>query len=275
MQTEENIKKAAELIRQADGLLIGAGAGMGVDSGLPDFRGNEGLWRAYPRLGKHRISFVEIANPNAFSDNARLAWGFYGHRLKRYRETQPHEGFSILKRIAEKPAQGVFVFTSNVDGQFQKAGFDESRIAECHGSIHHLQCTIPCSASIWPGNGLSVEIDEENCQLLSDFPVCPECKGLSRPNILMFNDWGWISNRTEMQMERLNKWYRKTSNLVIIEIGAGIHVPTVRRASESFNVPIIRINPDYPDVPKSTDIGLAMGGLDALRRIETRLGQIA
>ncbi len=275
MQTEEKIRKAAELIRQADGLLISAGAGMGVDSSLPDFRGNEGLWRAYPKLGKHRISFVEIANPNAFTDNARLAWGFYGHRLQRYRETQPHEGFAILRKIAEKPVHGAFVFTSNVDGQFQKAGFDEARIAECHGSIHHLQCTIPCSAAIWPGNEVNVEIDEENCQLLSGFPVCPECKGLSRPNILMFNDWGWISNRTEMQMERLNKWYRKVSNLVVIEIGAGVHVPTVRRASESFNVPIIRINPDYPEVPKSGDIGLALGALDALRLIEARIEQSA
>ena len=275
MQIEEKITQAAELILQADGLLIAAGAGMGVDSGLPDFRGNEGLWRAYPELGKHRISFVEIANPNAFSDNARLAWGFYGHRLKRYRETQPHEGFRILKEIAEKRVHGAFIFTSNVDGQFQKAGFDDSRIAECHGSIHHLQCTIPCSASIWTSEGLSVEIDEENCRLLSNFPLCPECHGLSRPNILMFNDWGWISNRTEMQMERLNKWYRKTSRLVVIEIGAGVHVPTVRRASESFNVPIIRINPDYPEVPKSTDIGLALGAIDALRSIKNRIELIA
>lgn len=145
--------------------------------------------------------------------------------MKRYRETQPHEGFRILKEIAEKRVHGAFIFTSNVDGQFQKAGFDDSRIAECHGSIHHLQCTIPCSASIWTSEGLSVEIDEENCCLLSNFPLCPECHGLARPNILMFNDWGWISNRTEMQMERLNKWYRQTSRLVVIEIGAGVHVP--------------------------------------------------
>ena len=275
METDKQIEKAAELIRQADALLIGAGAGMGVDSGLPDFRGNEGLWRAYPKLGKHRISFVEIANPNAFADNARLAWGFYGHRLNRYRETQPHDGFRILQKMAEKLPHRAFVFTSNVDGQFQKAGFDESRIVECHGSIHHLQCCTPCSASIWPADKLSVEVDEENCFLTSPLPVCPECHGMSRPNILMFNDWGWISNRTELQMERLHKWYRQTNHLVVIEMGAGVHVPTVRRASESFNAPIIRINPDYPEVPKSSDIGLAMGALDALRLIAAQLEKTA
>lgn len=174
METDKQIEKAASLIREADALLIGAGAGMGVDSGLPDFRGNEGLWRAYPKLGKHQISFVEIANPNAFADNARLAWGFYGHRLNRYRETQPHDGFRILQDMAKKLPHGAFVFTSNVDGQFQKAGFDESRIVECHGSIHHLQCCTPCSASIWPADKLSVKIDEENCWLTSPLPVCPD-----------------------------------------------------------------------------------------------------
>lgn len=271
MKTETLIAKATALIQQADAMLICAGAGMGVDSGLPDFRGDEGLWRAYPQLGKHRISFVEIANPNAFSDNAWLAWGFYGHRLNRYRKTKPHEGFRILQNIAKTLTHGAFIFTSNVDGQFQKAGFERSRIVECHGSIHHLQCCTPCSTTIWPADDLSVEIDEEHCRLISQLPICPECHGLSRPNILMFNDWHWISRRTEQQMERLHNWYRQTRQLIVLEIGAGIHVPTIRRTSESFHVPIIRINPDYPDVPKSSDIGLAMGAREALRLIQKHL----
>ena len=144
METDKQIEKAASLIREADALLIGTGAGMGVDSGLPDFRGNEGLWRAYPKLGKHQISFVEIANPNAFADNARLAWGFYGHRLNRYRETQPHDGFRILQDMAKKLPHGAFVFTSNVDGQFQKAGFDKRRLFYTQGDYGLFQCNQPC-----------------------------------------------------------------------------------------------------------------------------------
>ena len=60
---EQKIIRSATIIHQADGLLIAAGAGIGVDSGLPDFRGDEGLWKAYPKLGQHHIPFVEIANP--------------------------------------------------------------------------------------------------------------------------------------------------------------------------------------------------------------------
>ena len=113
---------------------------MGVDSGLPDFRGTEGFWRAYPALQEARIDFESIANPAALNDTPELAWGFYGHRLALYRRTVPHAVFAILKRWGERMAKGAFVFTSNVDGQFQKAGFDPQRIHECHGSIHHLQC---------------------------------------------------------------------------------------------------------------------------------------
>ena len=57
------INKAREQIKNADAILITAGAGMGVDSGLPDFRGNEGFWRAYPVIKKLGHSFVDMANP--------------------------------------------------------------------------------------------------------------------------------------------------------------------------------------------------------------------
>ncbi len=149
MDLDERLRAAAQLLREADALLVTAGAGMGVDSGLPDFRGNEGFWKAYPPMAKLGVSFVEMANPWWFDRDPSLAWGFYGHRLNLYRRTVPHEGFKRLLEIGNKKNEGYFVFTSNVDGQFQIAGFDEDRIEECHGSLHHLQCSRPCSQDIW------------------------------------------------------------------------------------------------------------------------------
>ena len=75
---------------------------MGVDSGLPDFRGAQGFWGAYPALGRARIAFERIANPAAFASHPRLVWGFYGHRLNLYRATVPHAGFDILRQIGEQ-----------------------------------------------------------------------------------------------------------------------------------------------------------------------------
>ncbi|MCM1129861.1 MAG: hypothetical protein NC211_08095 [Alistipes senegalensis] len=268
---EHDITAAAQLIRQADGLLIGAGAGMGVDSGLPDFRGNEGFWKAYPFLGKARIPFIQIADPSAFSDNPRLAWGFYGHRLQLYRDTLPHKGFQILQAFAANMAHGSFVFTSNVDGQFQKAGFLPETVLECHGSIHYLQCTGPCSRAIWPACNLTVAIDKENCRWKPELPLCPECGALARPNILMFNDWAWISDRTDSQSGRFNQWWQTLRHPVVIEIGAGLAIPTVRRFCESVSAPLIRINPADPGINRQNPqaISLKLRGLEALEKIHT------
>jgi len=71
---------------------------MGVDSGLPDFRGDQGFWKAYPPYAKLGLSFVELANPRWFATDPELAWGFYGHRRGLYRRTVPHEGFARLLR---------------------------------------------------------------------------------------------------------------------------------------------------------------------------------
>ena len=121
------IEESAYVIQRAANVLITAGAGMGVDSGLPDFRGNQGFWRVYPALRGY--PFEEMDNPRWFDEEPTRAWGFYGHRLNLYRRTVPHQGFQILKEWTQK--RGHFVFTSNVDGSFQRAGFSESKIEEC------------------------------------------------------------------------------------------------------------------------------------------------
>ncbi|EEY13887.1 NAD-dependent protein deacetylase [Mannheimia haemolytica] len=64
---------AAELIRNADGILITAGAGMSVDSGLPDFRSVGGLWNACPPLKKFNLQFMQIATPLAYQERPELA----------------------------------------------------------------------------------------------------------------------------------------------------------------------------------------------------------
>lgn len=266
------LQRAADVINEADALIITAGAGIGVDSGLPDFRGNEGFWQAYPALAKARIRFQDIANPSAFRAHPHRAWGFYGHRLNLYRRTIPHEGFAVLRRIGESMPKGMFVFTSNVDGQFQKAGFDGKRVHECHGSIHHLQCLDGCMADIWPADDFQPEIDEENCWLTSDLPRCPYCGEVARPNIFMFGDSGWLSHRSELQEANLKAWQRSIERPVVIEIGAGQSIPTVRRFGEAQNGFLIRINPVEPDRNDSASIRLGMGGLEALQGIEAALG---
>ncbi len=261
-----------EIVKNCEALLITAGAGMGVDSGLPDFRGNEGFWRAYPPLAKLGISFSQMANPKWFEEDPSLAWAFYGHRLKLYRNTTPHRGFHILLDLAKSKNDNYFIFTSNVDGQFQKARFEEERIYEIHGSIHYLQCLHNCTDDIWP-NTEDVKVDMERFRALQ-YPHCKHCGQVARPNILMFDDWGWNPKRAIQQERQYNKWLKANhnKNLAIIEIGAGTAIPTVRLEGESLaakfpKATLIRINPREPQIDKNLGYALAMGGLKGIEAI--------
>ncbi len=179
------VECAADLIRQADALIIAAGAGMGVDSGLPDFRGQDGFWRAYPALAKARIDFYRIASPATFHASPELAWGFYGHRLALYRRTLPHHGFE-----------------------------------------------------------------------------------------LMFSDWDWIEDRSAAQASRQEAWLSAVKRPVVIELGAGTAIPSVRHFSQrvlhEFGGRLIRINPRECEVSSGLDVGMPVGavaGLDAIAQL--------
>ena len=242
----EAIQRAAELISEADSLLFTAGAGMGVDSGLPDFRGNEGFWKAYPPYRKLGRSFIEMANPQGFSSDPALAWGFYGHRLNLYREKKAHEGFQTLLKWGRAKPGGCAVMTSNVDGHFQRAGFDREPVYEIHGSINHLQCTLPCENEIWSAQDLHIEVDEKTMRARQPLPLCRRFDA-------------WLAERRE-------------SRIVILEIGAGKAVPTVRMFSEevcrqSPEATLIRFNPREPEVPRDRDVSIASGALESILAI--------
>lgn len=282
MNNQEKLAQFAEYLKQVDGLLITAGAGMGVDSGLPDFRGNQGFWKAYPPLKHLGKSFVDMATPQLFHTDPKLAWGFYGLRLNTYRAVEPHQGFYLLKEWSEtlpNLTHGAFVFTSNVDGEFQKVGFKDEKVYECHGSIHWLQCVDNCKQDIWSVDGYTPVADEEYCQLTNDFPTCPHCGGLARPNILMFSDWEWQDQLQAVKEHKLMQWLEQVNKLAIIELGAGTAVPSVRNFGEQLvryldddNFSLMRINMRESQVlNKPNCYGVDMGALDALVELNKQL----
>ena len=266
------VEQAVEIVEKSTAILIGAGAGMGVDSGLPDFRGNEGFWRAYPPMKKLGLSFYDLANPVWFSQDPERAWGFYGHRRNLYRATVPHHGFEVLRKwIASKSGNG-FVFTSNVDGHFQKSGFEPEQVVECHGAINFDQCVQPCCGEIWECDGTDVDVDLSLFRTVGTLPACIHCNEHARPNVLMFGDGTWNDARTGDQTKRYREWLSQNrgAKIAIIELGAGTAVPTVRyqceRISGQFDADLIRINPREAH---GTDVlSVEMGALEALRSMD-------
>jgi hypothetical protein len=105
-------------------------------------------------------------------------------------------------------------------------------------------------------------------------PSCIQCHALARPNILMFNDGAWIPKRSQEQEARLHRWIQLVSSrnlrLVIVEIGAGTAISTVRDFSEKtarrLSAALLRINPREPQVPPG-GIAIPLGAEEALTQL--------
>ena len=248
-----------------------------MDSGLPDFRGNQGFWRAYPPLARRGFSFVEMANPSWFDREPAVAWGFYGHRLNLYRATTPHEGFQILKRwgTSERAAicscsRQTWTVSSSVPASIPNGSLS----ATVPSTIS--QCAVPCRDEIWSADEALVSVDEATLKAADPWPECPYCGRIARPNVLMFGDWAWVAHRSSAQHQRLRSWLSdmKDRQLVVIELGAGTAVPTVRSMSEQSAAGrsrrLIRINTREASAPPG-QISLGAPALQALQQIDALL----
>jgi NAD-dependent SIR2 family protein deacetylase len=264
--------KIQKILRKADVVVVLAGAGFSADSGLPTFRGDDGMWRKYPALGKHRIRFTEIAHQQAFLDNPELAWAFYGHRYNLYQETRPHDGYRHLLDFVQQK-HDYFVVTSNVDRHFHKAGFDTDNIYEVHGRIHKVQC-VACG-ELWElPEDMHFNIDDDRFRIdAENIPRCT-CGGATRPNIMLFNDAGFDNTETRQQATAFNKFMNRydagAHDIAIIEFGAGTRIPTIRLMSENIQkhvarATLIRVNPEEPQGPTGT-ISIGQGALQAIQQ---------
>ena len=269
----ERYKRAARAIGKARTMVVTAGAGIGVDSGLPDYRGDKGFWKAYPMYASLGINYYDAADPVHFGADPAFGWGFYAHRIDLYRNTEPHEGFRLLQEWIARRQMDYFVVTSNVDGQFQKAGFPEEKVYEVHGSVHYLQCCTPCSDAIWKNTEhIPVDLTTMRAQKVLR---CPHCGDISRPNVLMFGDFAWIGNRTDMQRSNYGaflKQYRPP--MVVIEMGAGTAISTIRNMSENLGehheASVVRINPRDYHIPHP-HISIPCSALKGLLKIQEQI----
>ena len=242
-----------------------------------------------PRAPSQGLQFSEVSNPRSFQKDPRFGWGFFGHRYQLYSSAQPHEGYHILRRWGEAARVSYAVYTSNVDGHFLRAGFPERRVYECHGSIHYLQALDPrLSTAIWPAEPHLAGLRVDPATFLADadtLPYCPPEAGagaLARPNILMFGDFGFVEDRTSEQQERYEAVvaaWSTDARVVVIEVGAGLAIPTVRYASENIldsfpNATLLRINPAEPQGPGNT-VSIPVGGLEALTALDGAIGGAA
>lgn len=165
---QSRIQRAAELLRWANRVAVLTGAGVSAESGVPTFRGGNGLWEGY------RIE--EVATPEAFRTNPTLVWRFYNQRRMGLATVQPNPGHYALAEMESThfPDMRFTLITQNVDGLHRLAG--NKRVLEVHGNLRRTRCT-QCRL-----------IEDRGTDALSDRPVCESCGGWLRPDIVWFGE---------------------------------------------------------------------------------------
>jgi NAD-dependent protein deacetylase/lipoamidase len=149
-------------------MTILTGAGVSAGSGVPTFRGPEGLWRQYRP--------EDLATPEAFARDPRLVWEWYAWRREKIAGCQPNAAHQV---IAEWSKKGSRVLTQNVDDLHVRAG--TQGLVRLHGSIWELACWDRCAAGETPWR-------DERVPLPDAVPRCPHCGGLARPAVVWFGE---------------------------------------------------------------------------------------
>ena len=166
MENNPDFASAAEILSQAQKIVILTGAGISAESGIPTFRGEEGLWKKYRA--------EELATPEAFHRDPKLIWEWYDWRRGIFASKEPNPGHLIIAQW-EKTFPSTILITQNIDGLHKRAGSE--KILELHGNAWKLRCTEEGTVS-------------ENYEVpLKEIPPhCPNCGALLRPHVVWFGE---------------------------------------------------------------------------------------
>lgn len=282
------MKGAAKLIHEADVLVFTLGAGMGVDSNLGTFRGRNQASTGWGPLEREEETPYSMSKPRRVDENPHLAWGYSYSRECQFRQNPPHKGYSILLEWAQDKPNGYAIFTSNIDGHMKRA-IRENGIAlphalvEYHGSIDKMQCHVNCKKRYYDPVVGTYEIDAQSGEA-NDFPKCPDCQKPLRHNVFLIGDYDFNDKERKEELAKFEKqqeqWRQSSLKVVVIEIGAGNGIPTVRRKSGELTQKLgtrcilIRINLDDHELHGNVDdvrddtAHVSIGGLGALDALE-------
>jgi len=165
-----NLVKLADRLRTARRISVLTGAGISAASGVPTFRGEDGLWRNYRP--------EELATATAFARNPELLWQWYDWRRQAIARCAPNAAHDVLARWS-RDGERTTVVTQNVDDLHITAGTE--RLVRLHGSIWELSCSIGCCAA-----GRTAWRDER--VPMPGLPRCPHCQALARPAVVWFGE---------------------------------------------------------------------------------------
>jgi len=225
---DEKAARLADVLGGAERVVVLTGAGISAESGVPTFRGPEGLWRQYRA--------ETLATPEAFERDPALVWQWYDWRRGLISRVEPNAGHRVLAEW-ENMFQSFAVITQNVDGLHRKAG--SRNVLELHGDIWMTRCT----------REKTVRQNLES-PLQKIPPVCPDCGALLRPHIVWFGE--------SLDPELLDRAFRLcgTSQVMLVVGTSSVVQPaaTLPFAAAEAGAVIIEINPERTPLTPHADL---------------------
>lgn len=200
------IKQASEFqewLRKLKRIVALVGAGLSASSGLPVFRGSQGLWKNF--------NMIDLATPDAFYIDPGLVWQFYAWRRHMALKAQPNAGHKALAALSHDTSKEFLTITQNVDGLLARAGHRQRHLYEIHGSLFELRCTSftcthreknyedPLTEALnceeedeiiepYQADGLLPQFSPTKELSPKELPLCPVCGTLMRPGVVWFGE---------------------------------------------------------------------------------------
>jgi NAD-dependent deacetylase len=212
----DELLRAREILGESPRVLVLTGAGISAESGIPTFRGPEGLWK------EHRAE--DLATPGAFRRDPRLVWEWYAWRRELIAACRPNPGHEALAAWLRARGGSACLATQNVDGLHTLAQEEAAAngkvpgatapnsapLLELHGSLFRVRCT-ECRADT-PHRG---PVDATSADTL---PVCPQCRGLLRPAVVWFGEM-----LPEAVVSEAFRWARDADAALVVGTSALVH----------------------------------------------------
>lgn len=215
--TDDIPRNIIDRLRESASVAVMTGAGMSAESGVPTFRGEEGLW--------HRYRAEELATPQAFAHDPRLVWEWYDFRRQKIAAAEPHAGHVALARLEEMLPHFTLI-TQNIDGLHRRAG--SRRILELHGNIMRARCVD------------EQKVVESVPNPLTEIPPRCECGALLRPDVVWFGEG--------LPEDVLAEAFREASEAdVMLVVGTSAVVypaAAIPAAAAQAGALLVEVNPD-------------------------------
>ncbi|MBN2029327.1 hypothetical protein JW824_03685 [bacterium] len=253
--SQTQVDEVHSLIRESKAVLIGAGAGLSAAAGLlyMDFDTFKKWFPGYHEKYGLRYIYEAAFYPFPTPEEYYAYWARHILTIRyHYAVGTPYK--NLYNLVKDKY---YFVLTTNVDGQFVKAGFDPERLCTPQGNYGFFQCSKPCSSDLYPNRALLEKMvegmDHSSLKIQTkDIPRCPNCGSLLEPNLR--KDSRFVEKPWMEKMEALETFINRNieDSLLLLEIGAGYNTPSIVRfpfekiVLTNKNATLVRINQDHP-----------------------------